>query len=208
MGHVSPVSPYSVGVPRAADLDLARRCADGDAPAWERFARDYGSLLRSAASRALGTGAGVEPDDVASEVTADLLREGGRALREFRGDASLRTWLWVLATRKALAMRAAARAARPGPAHPDEADPAPSPPEAAQVREALALAQEALDRLPPRERLALSLVYLRGWTQRDAARFLGVQVSQAGMLLRRARGRLRESAGNPVTSPPPVPSEG
>lgn len=190
-------------MPHEADAALAQRCADGDPEAWESFVRTHGPVLHAAAR---SQGKGADPEDVAQEVLADLLRDGGRVLRAFEGRSSLSTWLWVVAARKALAMRSAAK---PGvgeipPAQPEEPDPA----ETASAREEAARLRERLREFPARDRTIVSLVDLQGWEPHEAARLLGITPSHARMLLSRAHARLRESAGNPVAPPPLDRSDG
>ena len=52
--------------------------------------------------------------------------------------------------------------------------------------------QEAIDRLPPKERMTILLRYFRGFTQEQTARVLGVSQVQISRLERRGLHRLRE----------------
>lgn len=181
-----------------ADRDLARRCADGDARAWEEFVRTYRPVMRAAAARHRTRTApdpAVGPDDVAADLLAELVRDGGKTLREYEGRASLSTWVWVLARRRA----GRVRAARLGTdAVPRAEDPSPGPAEHAQIREEIERLREGMERLPPRDRMILSLAYLRDWTAFEISTLLRVPVPHVRVLLQRARDRLRESAGIPV----------
>src|SRR5262249_58732748 len=62
-----------VGAPleeiRKADLELARLCAEGDEPAWERFVREYRPLLYRAADALDPTGGA---RDIADSLYAEL----------------------------------------------------------------------------------------------------------------------------------------
>ena len=52
--------------------------------------------------------------------------------------------------------------------------------------------REALATLPPRQADVFSLYNLEGWSYQDIARHLGVSVDAVGVLLHRARTRLRQ----------------
>src|SRR5262245_64981868 len=71
-----------------ADLDLARRCADGDAQAWERFVLEYRPILYRAAD-ALDPSGGAR--DLADSLYADLYSKS--LFRYFQARSSLATWL-------------------------------------------------------------------------------------------------------------------
>ena len=80
----------------AADLELARLCAAGDEPAWERFVREYRPLLYRAAD-ALDNSGGAR--ETADSLYADLygVKHGQRdrqsLFQYFEGRSSLATWL-------------------------------------------------------------------------------------------------------------------
>ena len=88
----------------AADLDLARRCAAGDAKAWDRFVLEYRAVLYRAAD-ALDPSGGAR--EIADALYADLYglqeRDGERRslLDYFQGRSSLATWLRAVLARYA-----------------------------------------------------------------------------------------------------------
>ena len=68
----------------SADLELARLCAEGDEPAWERFVREYRPLLYRAAD-ALDRTQGAR--EIADSLYADLYgigKSGGERQSLFR----------------------------------------------------------------------------------------------------------------------------
>src|SRR5207249_6463691 len=85
----------NVGI-HSADLELARLCAEGDEPAWERFVREYRPILYRAADAFDRSHAARE---LADSLFAELygLTQTGSArqslLRYYEGRSSLPTWL-------------------------------------------------------------------------------------------------------------------
>jgi RNA polymerase sigma-70 factor (ECF subfamily) len=165
-------------------------------------------------------GSAAEADDAAQET----LVRAWRALEGFDGRASLRTWLYRIATHVCLdALSDRSRRERPvalGPpgtvddplverprthwlepipevhAVPADGDPA----ERAQLRQSIRLAfVAALQRLPPRQRAALLLAEVLGWSAADIASALETTVPAVNSALQRARATLAADA-------PPEPS--
>lgn len=86
-----------------SDRRLIQRVTAGDTAAWGKFVAAYQGLvisrLRSAARE---TGRRLSPtdlDDLCVEVFTGLIADDFAALRQFRGDASLATWLSVITRR-------------------------------------------------------------------------------------------------------------
>jgi RNA polymerase sigma-70 factor (ECF subfamily) len=160
-------------------------------------------------------GSAAEADDAVQET----LVRAWRALDGFDGRASLRTWLYRIATRVCLdALDDRARRERPvgvGPAGtvddelverprthwlepipdlhalPADGDPA----ERAALRQSIRLAfVAALQRLPPRQRAALLLAEVLGWPATEIAAALETTVPAVNSALQRARATLAESA--------------
>jgi RNA polymerase sigma-70 factor (ECF subfamily) len=156
-------------------------------------------------------GSAAEADDAVQET----LVRAWRALEGFDGRASLRTWLYRIATRVCLdALSDRSRRERPvalGPAGtvqdelverprthwlepipdahalPAEGDPA----ERAALRESIRLAfVAALQRLPPRQRAALLLAEVLGWQATEIAEALETSVAAVNSALQRARATL------------------
>ncbi|ABC82893.1 RNA polymerase, sigma subunit, ECF family [Anaeromyxobacter dehalogenans 2CP-C] len=156
-------------------------------------------------------GSAAEADDAVQET----LVRAWRSLDRFEGRSSLRTWLYRIATRVCLdALEDRARRARPmdlGPAGtvadplealpgerwiepipdvqalPADADPA----ERALLRESIRLAfVAALQQLPPRQRAALLLADVLGWSAAEIAGDLDTSVAAVNSMLQRARATL------------------
>jgi RNA polymerase sigma-70 factor (TIGR02960 family) len=154
----------------------------------------------------------------AEDMLQETLLAAWRGLDRFEERASVRAWLYKIATNRCLnALRDSGRrprsAARPGLADPppqptrraeplwlqpypdtltdDLADTAPGPEARYERREALALAFVAgLQRLPPRQRAVLVLRDVLGYPAAEAARMLETSEVSVNSALQRARAAL------------------
>jgi RNA polymerase sigma-70 factor (ECF subfamily) len=152
----------------------------------------------------------------AEDALQETLVAAWRGLATFEGRASLRSWLYRIATNRCLnALRDAGRrppAAPVAPFRPPEptrrgeptwlqpypdqllegiADPAPGPEARYQAREAVELAFVAgLLGLPPRQRAALVLCDVLGFPVAEAAELLGTSGASVKGALQRARATL------------------
>lgn len=185
------------------DLDdrvLAARWSDArDEDAYRTLMARHGALMRRAACVALGTAARRDPDMVDDAVQEACLRLLD-ALRSFRGESSLPTFLAAVARRAALdelrkGLRHRARAERAArfTAGPDvqTGDPVATVELSAAAEGVLAF----LARLPEPDR---SLLYLRdaeGMNVGDLAAAFGLPEGTIKSKLARARARIRRSAG-------------
>jgi RNA polymerase sigma-70 factor (ECF subfamily) len=160
-------------------------------------------------------GSGFEAEDAVQETMIKALRGASG----FEGRASVRSWLYRIATNVCIDMtRQVQRRARPmelGPASPpDESflgplrpeapwvtpiadgkvmDPAGDPAEVATQRESVRLAfVTALQHLPARQRAALVLCEVLSWSAADAAELLDTTVAAINSALQRARAALAQ----------------
>lgn len=194
-------------------LDLARR---GDRDAFQRLAEPYRRELQLHCYRMLGSL--LDAEDLVQET---YLR-AWRGIDGFDGRASLRSWLYRIATNaclNALAKRASARRALPETQvpptekmpegapptenvwlepYPDTllegiADTAPGPDARYELHEAVQLAFiAAIQHLPPRQRAVLLLRDVLGWPATDTAGLLDTSVASANSALQRARATLEK----------------
>ncbi len=183
-------------------IDAAKR---GDAGALEAlFARFEGPVYR------FGLRMCRDPED-AREVLQETLLAATRALRDFRGDASLGTWLYTIARsfcikqRRRRARRLAAGVEPAGDAAEEVPDPAARPDEVAGDREVGAALQRALDELPAGYRDVLVLRDVEGLTAPEAAAALGVSVDAIKSRLHRARVVMREKLAPLMGEAPLLP---
>jgi RNA polymerase sigma-70 factor (ECF subfamily) len=200
-----------VGI-HSADLELARLCAEGDEPAWERFVREYRPILYRAADALDRSHAARE---LADSLFAELygLTQTGSArqslLRYYEGRSSLATWLRaVLAQRYVDRLRVQRRTeplSRTADEHasglPDRRH-EPDPDRARYI----ALVREALGRavagLTARDRLRLGCYYVQelklaetGRVMRESEATSSRRLAQSRRLIRREIERqLRDDA--------------
>ena len=185
-----------------------------------------GGSSRCTATRILGSVSDAE------DVLQETLLAAWQGLGEFEGRASLRTWLYRIATTRSLnALRSARR--RPGIDWPppglavpeptrlsdtpwlepcpdvylDElADTAPGPDVRREITETISLAFiTALQTLPPRQRAALLLCEVLDFPAREVAHMLDTTVESVKSALKRARATLRQTDRAETREPPPTP---
>ena len=159
-----------------------RELLEGGREAWDRFARDYRLVVLKAVHTAARRFRAVEADveDAASQVFIELFHQDGRALRAYRGESALTTWLTVVAYR--IATREFVRQVR---ARQVEASkPAP------QSLERDAEVLEYLERLPELDRRALVMFHVDDRSYKEIAEQLAIPQNQVGMVLLRAREKL------------------
>jgi RNA polymerase sigma-70 factor (TIGR02960 family) len=208
-------------------VDLLARAQAGDGDAFGQLVGPYLRELQVYCYRVLGSLQDAE------DALQDTLLSAWQGLAGFQGRASVRTWLYRVATSRCLdALRSARRrpptSAPPAGLDPPEptrvgellwlepypdvlleglADRAPGPEARYQAREAISLAFiTALQLLPPRQRAALILRDVLGFPAREAARILDTSQESVTSALKRARAALerhQRSAGQRASAPPP-----
>jgi RNA polymerase sigma factor (sigma-70 family) len=179
-----------------ADAELIDQLQQGDEAAFRTLvARFQGkvyhtafSLLRSAE----------EAEDVAQEVFVEVYQ----SISRFRGEASLSTWLYRLATSRALQHRRRMRARKrfafftnllgfanqllyepPNNAHPQAL---------LEGAQQLHVLQQRISRLPAQQQVAFTLRYEQDLSYEEIAAVLGTTVAAVESLLYRARHTLRQ----------------
>jgi RNA polymerase sigma-70 factor (ECF subfamily) len=136
------------------------------------------SYLRFRNALATVTGSYESARDAVQQAFAQAIAER----RQFRGDGSLAAWVWKIALRQALSLRADfAHAAVNGALDPTLVEPAYDPALAAAVR-----------RLPPRRRLVVFLRYFADLSYAEIAELVGVSEGTVAATLSQAHAALRE----------------
>lgn len=156
----------------------------GAGPSFEQVYAEYAPRIRRYLARLAG-------DHEALDLTQETFVRVHQGLAAFRGDSSLSTWIYRIATNAALDRLRKATAT--GAELDDDAVADSSPPtdEQAARREMSACVQEFVDRLPAGYRSVLVLSDLEELSDREIAEVLGISVEAAKIRLHRARARLR-----------------
>lgn len=197
----------------AVDRDLLKRCLAKEPGSWNDFVDRFISLVyHSIQYTAHLRSARVGPEDledIAAEVLLQLVADDYRALREFRRESSLATYLTVIARRicvKELARRqqvmASINRGESRVAEP-EADDAPA---AVKGIERLEEVDALLRRLKGREREIVRLYYLESRSYEEISTETDVPVNTIGAVLSRARKKLRELAKMSSDATPALPA--
>lgn len=179
----------------SADLELARLCAEGDEPAWERFVLEYRPLLYRAAD-ALDRTQGAR--EIADSLYADLYgmkNSGGERqslFRYYQGRSSLATWLRAVLAQRFVDRLRVQRRAEPladddAAARSDEQDPDRAR-YVALVEYAL---RRALASLTARDRLRLGCYYVQELTLAETGRVMKESEATASRQLARSRLAIR-----------------
>jgi RNA polymerase sigma-70 factor (ECF subfamily) len=167
-----------------AEIELMRRTAAGDAAAFRTLADLHLSKVMNFAYRLLHDRA--EAEDVAQETFLRLWKDAGR----YEPRARVTTWLHRIAHNLCID-RLRARQAHPTTEGVDEARSPDEPAGLLASKQTAIAVDEALARLPDRQRAAITLVHYQGLGNAEAADVLGVGVEALESLLARGRRALR-----------------
>jgi RNA polymerase sigma-70 factor (ECF subfamily) len=204
--------------------DLLDRARSGDAAAFEQLVGPYRHEMQVHCYRMLGSVADAE------DALQETLTAAWRGLGGYQGRAGMRTWLYRIATSRCLNMlRAASRRPQARPPALDVEPPEPTrlgevvwlepypdvlfdlpdgaagPEARCEAREAISLAfVTALHLLPPRQRAALILREVLGFSAREAADLLDTTEQSVASALKRARATLARELPSP-DRPAPAP---
>lgn len=190
----------------ASLIEAARR---GDRPALERLLESHQQRVFSFGVKMCG-----DPED-AREVAQDTLLTLVRTLRDFRGEASISTWLYTVARSFCIKKR---RRSKGAPTHHvaldevtessrPEGDAVATPEQMLLGRETREAVAEALDRLDPDWREVIVLRDIEGLSAAEVAEVTGISVAAVKSRLHRARAALRDHlialvGGEPSASAP------
>jgi len=198
--------------------DLLARARAGDGDAFRELTEPYRRELQVHCYRMLGSFQDAE------DILQDTLLAAWQGLAGYEARASVRTWLYRIATNRCLnALRSASR--RPAQAWGNPAIEPPEPTQLGEVTwlqpypdellpearyeqtEAMSLAfVTALQRLPERQRAVLILREVLGYRATEVADMLDATVESVNSLLKRARATLQRSpTGDQEREPAPAP---
>jgi RNA polymerase sigma-70 factor (ECF subfamily) len=174
------------------DLTLVRLCLAGDDAAWRELASLHGAGLYRTISRTLaraGRAGAEETEEVYQATLVALVDDGGRRLKTFRGECSLRAWLVAVAARAALdhLRRLKVRHTVPLTDVAAERDPSEELPHAGTEE-----IQAGLAKLDPLDATVLRLYHYEGLPYAAISRMVGIPINTLCPRITRARERLRK----------------
>lgn len=205
--------------------DLIARAQAGDEEAFRHLVDRHRRELEVHCYRILGSSQDAE------EAVQETFLAAWQGIASFEARASVRTWLYRIATNRCLdALRAARRRPAvpvapplglPEPTSSSEviwlepypdvmleelAEPTPGPEARYEAREAISLAfVSALQLLPPRQRAVLVLRDVLGFRSKEVAAMLDSSEDSVSSALKHARANLRRRLPSPA-DPPPAPN--
>lgn len=196
--------PTGAGAEALTDGELLTAARQGDAAALEALLVRYQPHLYRFGLRMCGNAE--DAGDVAQESLISMVR----SLPDFRGEASVSTWLYTIARRFCMRKRRRGKYAPPREDSLDAAethaaqriaDPAPNPEQTATNRELAEVLSRAIDALDPPQREVLVLRDVEGLSAPEAAEVLGISVDAVKSRLHRARVAVRRELAPILGSP-------
>jgi RNA polymerase sigma-70 factor, ECF subfamily len=176
---------------------IGDEAVDIDHTSFDAIYRDYHARIRRYLARLVGMD---EAEDLAQEVFLKI----DRSLEGFRGESSIATWVYRIATNAAMdRLRSPAYRARVSSAPVEEsheaeeivvaADDRVSSAEEDAIRSEMSgCVQDLMAQLPENYRTVLVLSETEGMKNSEIAEVLGVSLETVKIRLHRARGRLKE----------------
>jgi RNA polymerase sigma-70 factor, ECF subfamily len=170
----------------AADLELAARFraarAGERSAVFQEIFQSHRDQVFALCCRLCGS------TPLAEDAVQETFVEVYKGLPLFRGEASLATWIYRVAMRAALRLRARARRAQHAPI---DAAPVASDPEAAlAARDDVRAVQSALEALPAEQRVVVALFSIDGLSHGQIAAILGVPEGTVWSRLHKGRKAL------------------
>lgn len=170
---------------REDETEEIKRAAAGDRIAMHAILTRHSGHIYALGMRMLG-----QQQD-AEDVTQETFVRAWKALPDWQPKAQLSTWLHRVALNLCfdrLRKKSPTLFAEP----PEMTDPAFTPDAALESRQTVDAVQEAVGKLPARQRAAITLCALQGHTNIDAADILDISVDALESLLSRARRKLKD----------------
>jgi RNA polymerase sigma-70 factor (ECF subfamily) len=139
-------------------------------------------------------------DDLTAEVFLNVVKDDFAILRHFRGQASLATYLAVVARRIVVREMLQRKSATPlgdstlkpaGSGEPADSHPVPDP--SLETREEV---ERLLEELQENDARVIRMFHLEGKTYQEISAALGIPENSIGPILTRARSKMRRAAAN------------
>lgn len=176
------------GMSVPSDEELMLAVAGGDLTAFGQLVTRHQHSAWNAAYRFLGNA--TDAEDVAQEAFLKILDSADR----YQPTASFRTYLYRIVTRLCFDFSRRNRLRRHNQL-PDTADMGPAPEAVLIAHEMETVVQQALDLLPPTQKMAVVLRYYEDLSYREIAVALNTTDKGVERLLARARTALEERLG-------------
>jgi RNA polymerase sigma-70 factor (ECF subfamily) len=175
------------------ELALVERFRRGDDSVFDRIVGRYAAEVAALANRLLGW-----PGDV-DDVVQDVFVAALVGLKKFRGESSLRTWLFTITVNQCRRRRVRRRH-RPRMVSLENAERVESRgqggDEAVMDEETFARVRRAVQALPQKYREIVALKYMQGLEINEICTLLRITANVAQVRLNRARKRLKEQLGD------------
>ena len=174
-----------------SDEELVRRISEGDHGAFAQLVERHSKLFFTAAFRM------VNNSEEAEDIVQDAYIKLWQKPQSFDASKGVKftTWFYRVVTNLAID---ATRKRKPQ-TNPDVldvmADKAPLADEQLSENDQQAVLEEAIQRLPERQRAALNLCFYEGLSNKEAAEILDVGIKALESLLMRAKKALKEDLG-------------
>lgn len=182
--------PESTRTQDPLEADLLVRARTGDGEAFRLLLEPHQKSLCQLARRVAGDAHWAE------DLLQETLIRAVRGIGGYRGEGSFRTWLYSILVRLASEPKRWRRAETPPPLTVEVPDVlALDPADLAFTRELGDRLDEAMERLPQRQRLALHLRAVEGLDYDRIASVLDCKAGAARMLVLEARRRVMERLG-------------
>ncbi len=174
-----------------SDEELVRRISEGDHGAFAQLVERHSKLFFTAAFRMVNNSE--EAEDIVQDAYIKLWQKP-QSFDPSKG-VKFTTWFYRVVTNLAID---ATRKRKPQ-TNPDVldvmADKAPLADEQLSENDQQAVLEEAIQRLPERQRAALNLCFYEGLSNKEAAEILDVGIKALESLLMRAKKTLKEDLG-------------
>ncbi len=168
------------------DVLLMRRVAEGDTAAYQALVDTHLRSILSYGQRLLKS----LPE--AEEVAQETFFRAWEHANSYRPEARVSTWLHTIAHNQCVDRLRKKRLVSVGEALDEVPDSEKKPSVLVERKELAQKVQRALDQLPERQRVALTLVHYQGLSHAEAGEVLGVGVEAVESLLARARRALKQ----------------
>jgi RNA polymerase sigma-70 factor (ECF subfamily) len=174
------------------DEALVREARNGDGEAMDLLVvRHHGAVFRTAVA-ILGD------EDLADDAAQETFIRVVKALDRFRGESSFRTWALSIAANVARGLLRTGLRRREAPleAAPDAGNEDPDVIQRISVEERAGSVKRSLERLPEKQRLAVSLRIFEGLSFREVGELIDSSEGAARVNYHHGIRRLRELAGD------------